>query len=397
VGSQYLFLSNWEDVENYEDEEEVWDQVMFEGSIPVNRFLVPDTINGLCTAYMYVNDNFYHANGGYPVLYSDNNDCPLTRKSMNENFADFSVNQNKPVGWRSSTFMSNGAINSGTYIWFGVFVDFYWEYRFDYGAKCYSGEWWDIGNSIPNTYPNRWNYFRDCKISMYFTYGPAKNYVRTLTQGVKLTDNRKFTGNYKRNVSQIAGNSALINKIGSYYRKCVTTANNSMSVKRYPVFNIKITENIKVVMNLFNPVSLFRKCTNNVNVNSLTNRKFGAIRNIQNTVKLTENKSFSVFFIRAVKDNIHITQSFKRWGAFIRALRINAGNIAETSRKSNYLRVNKDTVQVVGLSLRSLFLYVQIVSKIFIRDYLLRRFLKAKEDFILKSPVCRELKLDSRI
>jgi hypothetical protein len=54
--------------------------LMFELAIVVNRFLVSETINSLCTAYIYTNENDDDA-GGRPVLYSDNNNSPLAKKS----------------------------------------------------------------------------------------------------------------------------------------------------------------------------------------------------------------------------------------------------------------------------------------------------------------------------
>jgi len=316
VGSQYLYLYNLDDVEQY-GEDEIWYQVLFEYCIPVNRFLVPDTINGICTAFMYVNDDSFGEGGGKPVLYSDNNNYPLTRKSKNENFADFTVNRNKPVGWRSSTFQSNGAINSGSYIWFGVYTDFCWETRFDYGVICYENDWIDlnIGNTIPNTYPY-FDDYSDYKLSMYFTYGPAQNYIRTITQGVSLSEIKRLTGNYKRRMPETVGINSLPERIGTYLRQ--------------------------------------------------------------------------VFI------NVHINQVFSHWGAFIRDLSINAGSSAEAKHIANYYRVNKDTVQAFGIGLRSLFVFVRIVSKIIFRDYIFRWFLRAKEDYILKSIICREIILDSR-
>jgi len=387
IGSQYL----WDN-----DPPEPMIQLMYEGSIPVNRFLVSDTINGLCTAYMYTNVDNYGENGGRPVLYSDNGNKPQTRKSMNEGFADFTVKSGKPKGWRSATFNSNGAISSGSYIWFGVFAEFFWETRFDYGLKCYSGDWWDKGNTIPNTYPFN-NWYENFTLSMYFTYTSAQNYVRTLTQGVTLSDTRRLTGNYKRSLIQTAGITSLLGRIEEFYRKCVMTAHNTMSLKWFPAFYRKITEQINASMLLNQLRSLFRKCTSNVNVNSETNRKFNVIRKVQDVLNISDINSFTVLYVRSVPDCVSITHTFKQWKVFIRELRIVAGSIAETSHKAEYYRFTADTVQAAGTVFRGLLLFVKIVTKVFIRDYLLRRFLIAREELKLKSVICREIVLESRI
>jgi hypothetical protein len=395
VGSQYLFLYNEEEVEEYGEEEE-WYEYFIEYAIGVNRFLVSDLLNGSATAYVYVyNDDYYGV--CKPVLYSDNGNTPLSRRSANEGNFDIVVKNGKPQGWRSISFQTNTSIASGTYLWFGLFCEWFAP-RFDYGAKYYGRGYDHLGYNIPNTYPlSNPNNYLDYKLSMYFTYGPAQNYVRTVTQGVRLSDTKKLTGNYKRNLTQTAGVTSLLKRIGNFYRDCFMTVYNSLILKRYPVFFRKVVENINIFLGLFQSNLLFRICTDYLNVNSQINRMFNAFRKILESLTITENQSFNILFIRSVNENVQITDIFSHWGAFIRGLRINAESIAETTHKANYYRVNKDTVQTIGVGLRGLFLFVRIVSMIVFRDYLLRRFLRAKEDFILKSPICRELKLDSRI
>jgi hypothetical protein len=317
---------------------------------------------------------------------------------MNEGFADFTVNGSKPAGWRSATFMSNGTISSGTYIWFGVSVDFFWETRFDYGAKCYSGDWLGIGDSLPNTYPMyNVNWYLDFKLSMYFTYTSAQSYVRVLTQGVGLSDNRKLTANYKRGLAQTAGVNSFLTKFQTFFRKCEMVAHNTTSVSRYPSFFRNVTEQIKITSGFFQSLSIFRKCTDGIDVFSQAARVYNAVRKAQDGLKIIDTQSASILFIRSVYDNGAVTDSSRHWGAFIRGLAVTAGSIAETTHKAEYYRFNADTVQVAGAVFRGLLLFVRIVTKVFIRDYLLGRFLKAREEIVLKSAVTREIVLDSRI
>jgi len=250
--------------------------LMFEETIPVNRFLVPETINGMCTAYVYTNEDERYA-GGHPVLYSDNGNMPLTKRSTNEGFIDLRIESGKPVGWRSGAFSSNGSIASGSYIWFGVFCKHYWFPRFDYGVKCYN-DWWADYNTIPNTYPiYNVNNFENFKLSMYFDYTSGQHYVRTITQGVTLTDKPAF------------------------------------------------------------PVLFSRRLADTAKTECKTN-------------------SSRLFFL-----------------------------------------ILSETVQAKDVITRGLLLFVRIVSGLFARDYLLKRFLIAKEELVLKSCITRELTLESSI
>jgi hypothetical protein len=328
IGSQYKHI--WEQGEPAEP-------LMFELAIPVNRFLVPETINGLCTAYAYVNSDDWEA-GGRPVLYSDNSDKPLTRKSMQEDFIDLRVVSGKPAGWRSATFQSNGSIASGSYIWFGVFCEYYWMPRFDYGAKCYTDFWYDVGDSIPNTYPiYNVNWFENFKLSMYFTYTSAQNYVRVLTQGVGLSDNRKLTANYKRGLAQTAGVISLLT--------------------RYTTFFHTLSEMIKGLDSNYSQVKFLRSVNETV-VNTDVLRHIAAYtRGLSDTAKVEGNAMSGWVLFTKIADNAHV-----------------AGNV-----------------------FRGLILLVRIITGVFIRDYLLGRFLKAREEIVLKSAISREIILESKI
>jgi hypothetical protein len=249
---------------------------------------------------------------------------------------------------------------------------------FDYGAKCYS-DWWDAYSSIPNTYPiYNVNWYEDFKLSMYFTYTSlGQNYVRTITQGVAFSDNRKLTGNYKRSLAQTAGVNSLLGRFETLYRN--------------------VAENIKAISANSESRAISRKCTENVNANSQAHRKFSVIRKVQDFLSLVDSQEFSVLFLRSVADSVNVSLHNRHFGAFFRGLRVFAGNMAETRHKAEYYRFQKDTVQASGAALRSLLLFVRIITKVFIRDYLLGRFLKAREEFKLKSVICREIILDSKI
>jgi hypothetical protein len=327
VGSQFRHI--W-------DEGEPAEPLIFESSIPVNKFLVSEAINGQCTAYAYVNSDDYYA-GGRPVIYSDNGDKPLTRRTMQEGLFDFRVNGSKPAGWRSATFSSNGSIASGSNIWFGVFTEYFWMPRFDYGSKCYC-DWWDAYTSIPNTYPlYNANWFENFKLSMYFTYTSAQNYVRTLTQGVQLTDSRKLTAEYKRSL------------------------------------------------------------TEKVQANSLPARLLSVFRNIKEAIQGFDRFSASVLFLREMKDKIAINQEIEQTNIFIRGL----SDIAEIESKARVgfvlTRKIADTLHASGIAGRGLLLFLRIATQVFIRDYLLSRFLKARSELELKSCIQHEIVLDSKI
>jgi hypothetical protein len=312
VGSQNLW--------DYEDVGEEPRTLSFEMSIPVNRFLISEPINGQCTAYVYTNEDDREA-GGRPVFYSDNGDKPQARKSKQEGLLDLRVVSGKPKGWRNTIFSSNGSIASGSYIWFGVFSEYYWLPRFDYGAKCYRNDWWDYDMEdaiIPELYPHHYlvNYC-NLKLSMYFTYTSSQNHIRTLTQGVSLVDSRKLTGAYKRTAMAWAQGTAALSRFAMLPRSLPETATASVTTGH--------------------------------------------------------------------------------WRAYVRGLYHEAGSIAETVYSGAYFRIQTEIVRSYGAVFRGLLIFVKILTLSLVRDFLLRRFLKSNEELVLKSGICQEITLDSRV
>jgi hypothetical protein len=325
IGSQ----TTWYDPDN-----EGYYQLFNEFMVAVNRFQLPENLSGSATAYVYAYETDYWGRC-QPVLFADNNNVPQSRRSSSEGTFDIAVSGSKPASWRSTTFQINPSIASGTFIWFGIYCDWFAP-RFDWGAKCYR-DWWEE-NGLPNTYP-LWNanYFYDFKLSMYFTYTSAQNYIRTLTQGVNLPDTRKLTADYKRNATEQVQPVVKINRIQAFFLK------------------------------------------------------------LNEAVKGFDNNFSSVFFIRTVQETATIKDFFLHTASFFRGLfeKVEAECYAKPGRV--FFLTLTDTVQAAGIVFRGLILSICIVTQVFVRDYLLGRFLKARQEIILKSCVCCELKLESKI
>jgi len=321
----------------YRNEDNELERLFFEVSMGVNRFLIPETLNGMATAYVYAFDTDYWGRCK-PVLYSDNNNVPQIRRSTNEGTFDIEVRSGKPASWRSANFNTNSSIASGTNIWFGLFCDWFAP-RFDFGQKCY-WDFWDLhgGTDIPNTYPV-WsvNWFYDFKLSMYFTYTSAQNYVRVLTQGVRITDNRILKTDYKRTAVQ------------------------------------------------------------SVRASTTTKGFFTYIRKLQEAVQGTDKNYYIVLFSRTVRETASTSGITGFLGSFIRGVFDNAEIESDVKMGRVYTRLLIDTVRAASTVLRGLFLFVSIITRVFTRDYLLNRFLKARQELVLKSCVSREIILESRI
>ena len=350
VGSQYRYES---------EPGNGMETLYFELSIPVNRFGVQEKISGNCTAYFYVNEDDYES-GGRPVIYSDNYSQPYLRKSSQESFVNMRVNTSNPKGWRSGTFKVNETINDGSYIWFGLFTEYYWLPRFDYGVLFWN-EWWDNFDSIPNTYPYYKNSYQpsnpfNFKLSMYFTYVNSQNYYRTITQGVKLSDNRKLKIGYNRNTKQTVQSTATAKGFQNFFRKIQETITTDTITKIMFSFFIKIQESI-------------------------------------NVLSLNIQKSFNQ---RSIQDTFLVSEKLTNCKNIFRKLFDSAG--VESEVKSGWLFSVKidDTAHVVGNVFRGLIIFIKILTTLLIRDYFIWRFLVSKKEIKIKSLIIKDILLESK-
>jgi len=411
--------------EDYFDEDGEWIEfdnnyrpLCFYEGMAHNRYRILQDFYGTATAYVYLSmhrysrfdtPRYYTFNKTIqPCIYSDNNNQPINRLSMNEGLFDHELNQTtKKEGWRSAPFTTNQVIDAGTYIWFGVNCIEY-QPHFDYGAKSYICYIENLTENLPLPVPDIYP-IEDCydtydildidniRMSMYFNFTPMEHYVRTLTQGVKLTDTRTLTGNYKRSVTETAKINSVLSRFETILIKLLITVNNTMSINHWTSFIRNVIENITVTMANCASRSFTRKCREDVDFNSTIQREYGAICIVKDILPSSDISSVSLMYLRSVSDNVQLTHYLQHWWAIIRSLLDNVENTAETTHTGEFYRFNKDTLQAAGVVVRRLSMFVRIVSKIFIRDYLLGRFLIAREELKLKSAICREIILDSKI
>jgi hypothetical protein len=386
-----------------------------ESRIAVNRFLVNEAVNGVCNAYFYVYSNAESDSAGYPVFYSDSGGKPYARRSAQENFIDLRVSGTKPAGWRTGTLRSNGVIPGGSYLWFGVSTEYYWYARFDYGLISYDGL--NDGGLLPDIYPLDYITPNNFKMSMYFDYSPAQSYTRTLTQGITLIDVRKFSGVYKRVLAAEGGGLSRLDHAADYFRLKNDTGIAADTLGRFRVFYAAVVDTVKTVdlagqcRNLARTVTAvavayvlglrksgsMRRLAVEAGAGDGAGRVKGYIRYAAMTVGAGDFISRLITRLRIIQQGVTAFDQAGRLGDYIRGLYTEAGTVAGTDHRAEYRRFTSDTVTTAALSLRHLIIFIRLATLGFVRDFVLRRFLKSKEDIVLKSRISREIEIDSKI
>jgi hypothetical protein len=102
-------------------------------------------------------------------------------------------------------------------------------------------------------------------------------------------------------------------------------------------------------------------------------------------------------WFRAIREEAAAFGEAGRLGDYLRGLYAEAGSMAETRHGGEYCRAVKDTVGSMAVSLRRLFIFLRLAAVSLVRDYITGRFLKSKEEAVIKSPVCREVTIESSL
>jgi len=98
-----------------------------------------------------------------------------------------------------------------------------------------------------------------------------------------------------------------------------------------------------------------------------------------------------------VKDTVIASESFQHLNAFFRGLKDKVEIESVTKAGRFFYLILTETVKVTGAVFRGMLLFVRIVTGVFVRDYILERFLKARSDIFIKSRIQREIVLNSKI
>jgi hypothetical protein len=216
-------------------------------------------------------------------------------------------------------------------------------------------------------------------------------------QNVNINDSQKHTADYKRTSIETVQGTDTTNVIISFLRRClITVASNSM-LSRLPVFSRLVLDQTIISDGLKPSRDMSRKFEETLTVDDISTRSQGFYRGVSDSLRGTDIVSYPVLFVRTVHETQGITDTMQKWGSYIRGLFVEAGSIAETVRWGDFFRKESETVHVDGYVFRHLMVFIKLLSTSLVRDFIIRRFLIAREELVLKSSITRDLILESKI
>jgi hypothetical protein len=322
----------------------------------VNRFVMTEKCQGLCTAHVYCYDQVISIGDVTPLIFGDENGKPHYRRTQNEETIDTLLVNPRNITivydpqWKTGTFKTIGEIREGEYAWFGCYGEAFWT-KFDYGGTLYknypevfveqeeeeiyneeTGEWeWTEGiyYDLPDFPLNGKEKTQDCIFSWYFDFESlSKNYTRTLTQGVTLTDTRKPVGNYQRNATQTVRGTSTTKGLAGFYRGIVEAVKNTMNLKRFPTLIRRLVQQAGANDGLERLLSILRQTAQTAGAAEETRRITQAKRAIADTGKPGTDISRKQDFRRDITHGGNAETAALRNADYVKRFRETAGSTA---------------------------------------------------------------------
>jgi len=408
-----------------------------------NKFLVPDQLAGTCTAYFYFNQDYLTNRDITPLLFDNINEKPKYRRSQNEEYIDiYQLNEGignnplyNPPCWKSATFNVIDTVQGGSYIWFGAYSRWFIT-NFDYGGIYYKnfpetitvqeeeyyydeeeeewiclqeGEYYDAPDFFIDGKEQVFNYI----LSWYFNYtSQGQNYVRTLTQGVSLTDSRILSVGYERKTTQMVQANSTLSRQLSIYKKVIEALNvfgqNSFLLSK--IRKIQEGINIADTKSLFNnyirslfgiaragseakkEFLFFRKLYDSAQANEAVNKLLAILRRLREALNLTDNNSVLISKIRKIQEALNIADTISHINSYIRNLFSLAVVGSETKQGRLLFRILYDNLQVNSalVKLLAILRRIQEALNIFDNNFvLISRIRKIQENIHIVDTISR--------
>ena len=170
-----------------------------------------------------------------------------------------------------------------------------------------------------------------------------------------------------------------------------------MTISRKPEFFRSVIENINTGSELKNKREIKRNIVETKNITETIARYRGFTSIIIDNLFSTDDMKSNVLIIRTIKNTQIVSDVFTKINEYFCKLYEEAGIIEQIKKNGKFYRTESDTANADGSVFRKISIFIKLVSTCFIRDFLLKRYLIAREEIVLKSKVTLELTVESKI
>ena len=202
---------------------------------------------------------------------------------------------------------------------------------------------------------------------------------------------------FKRNIAHGGNTEAVILKRADYVKRFEETAVSTAATGVVRDMALRLVEAVAALYAMKAGAGFNRGIADKAGIASVMGGMVVFFRALFGFAGSGDSAGSFIARVRVIQDTETIGDETGRTADYLRGLFVEAGSIAETKHRAEYRRKQQDTAHSEAVPLRHLFIFLRLTTLSLVRDYLLPRFLRSREELAIKSPVCRELTLESRL
>jgi hypothetical protein len=202
---------------------------------------------------------------------------------------------------------------------------------------------------------------------------------------------------FKRGIAHGGNAEAAALWSADYVKRFQETAGNTTAMGVVRNMAVRLIEAVAALYDMKAGAGFNRGMTDSAGIGSMMGGTALFFRTLFGLAGNGDSTGSFITCMRAIQDTETAIDETGHTADYLRGLFEEAGSIAGTTHRGEYYRVQQDTAGSEVVPLRHLFIFLRLLTGAYIRDYIIGRFLKSKEELVIKSPVCREITLDSTL
>jgi hypothetical protein len=202
---------------------------------------------------------------------------------------------------------------------------------------------------------------------------------------------------FKRNITHTGNAEAVAIKRADYIKRFQETAGSTAITGVVRDVVLRIAEAVAALYETKGAAGFNRGIMDTAGNTSIMGGMITFFRILSGRAGSGDNAGSFINRMRVIQDRGTVKDDTGHTADYLRGLFVEAGNMAGTTHRAEYHRRQQDTAYSEAVPLRHLFIFIRLITGAYIRDYIIGRFLKSREELVIKSPVCREIILDSKV
>jgi hypothetical protein len=202
---------------------------------------------------------------------------------------------------------------------------------------------------------------------------------------------------FKRGIAHGGNAEAVALRRADYVKRFQETAGNTTAMGVVRDVALRLVEAVAALYDMKAGAEFNRGIADNASIGSMMGGTALFFRTLFGLAGNEDSTGSFITHMRAIQDTETAIDETGHTADYLRGLFEEAGSIAESTHRGEYYRIQQDTAYSEAVPLRHLFIFIRLLTGAYIRDYIIGRFLKSKEELVIKSHVCREITLDSTL